>query len=146
MAVLKNLSINRPKESCDMENAYYCPACFAEIPKETSICPACGINIQQWEQDHASYEERLIRALQHPNPEARMGSIITLGNRKDVKAAIPLAQCALTHAIDVWQAMEIIRALRKLPNSPEKETAFKMLLEHPGRVIREEAEASLTTK
>jgi hypothetical protein len=126
-----------------MENAYYCPACFAEISKEASVCPVCGVNIQQWEKEHISYDDCLIHTLKHPNSEARMGSIITLGNRKDVKAAIPLAECAFAHPIDVWQDMEIIRALRKLPKSPEKETALKMLLEHPGRVIREEAEASL---
>ncbi|MBF2076233.1 MAG: HEAT repeat domain-containing protein [Synechococcales cyanobacterium C42_A2020_086] len=129
-----------------MDHAYYCPACFAEISKEAFVCPACGVNIQQWEKEHASYAERLIHALKHPNPEARMGSIITLGNRKDVKAAIPLAECAFDHPIDVWQDMEIIRALRKLPNSPEKETALRMLLKHPGRVIREEAEASLVAE
>lgn len=129
-----------------MENAYYCPACFAEILKEASVCPACGVNIRQWEKEHASYDERLIHALKHPNSEARMGSIITLGNRKNVKAAIPLAECALAHPIDVWQGMEIIRALRKLPHSPEKETALKMLLKHPGCMIQEEAEASLVTE
>lgn len=129
-----------------MDHAYYCPACFAEIPREASICPVCGVDIQQWEKEHSSYDERLIHALKHPNPEARMGSIITLGNRRNIEAAIPLAECALTYFIDVWQAMEIIRALRKLPNSPEKETAFRMLLEHPARVIREEAASSLVAE
>ncbi|WJI23999.1 HEAT repeat domain-containing protein [Thermosynechococcus sp. QKsg1] len=127
-----------------MDHAYFCPACFAEIAADDSICPVCGVNIHQWEQEHPSYEDRLINALKHPNSEARMGSIITLGNRGNPKTATPLTEGALTYSIDVWQAMEIVRSLRKLPDSPEKTTALQMLLDHPARVIREEAAATLT--
>lgn len=129
-----------------MDHTYYCPACFAEIQREVSICLTCGVDIQRWEEAHSSYGERLIHALKHPNLEARMGSIITLGNCKTIEAAIPLAECALAHPIDVWQDMEIIRALRKFPNSLEKATALRMLLKHPARVIREEAAVSLVAK
>ncbi len=121
---------------------FFCPNCFIKLPATAVVCPNCGINIESWQQQH-SYLDKLIHSLKHPISEARMGCIITLGNLRNPKAAIPLAECALTYSIDVWQAMEIIRSLRKLPDSPEKETAFKMLLEHPSSVIREEAATSL---
>lgn len=107
-----------------MDHTYYCPAYFAKIAANDSICPVCGVDIHQWEQEHPAYEDRLINALKHPNSEARMGSIITLGNRANPKAAIPLAECALTYSIDFWQAMEIVRSLRKLLNSPEKKQSL----------------------
>lgn len=125
-----------------VDHAYYCPACFVEIEQEVKVCPACGINIEEWEKNH-DYFERLVHSLKHPNPEARMGCILTLGNQRNPKAAVPLAECAFAHSIDVWQAMEIIRSLRKISNSSEKETALKLLLEHPAVVIREEAQAEI---
>lgn len=123
--------------------SFFSPNCFTKIPKKVAVCPRCGIDTESWKQKH-TYFDQLIHSLKHPISEARMGCIISLGNQRNPKSAISLAECALLYSIDVWQAMEIIRSLRKLPDSPEKETAFKMLLEHPGSVIREEAAATLT--
>jgi predicted RNA-binding protein with PUA-like domain len=126
-----------------MDSTFYCPNCFAGISASVKVCPVCSIDIKQWEKEH-SYFDRLVHSLKHPNPEARMGCILTLGNQRNLKAAIPLAECALLHPVDVWQDMEIIRSLKKLPICPETKTAYKMLLEHPARVIREEAEQGLS--
>ncbi len=115
---------------------YYCPACFAPVEREAVQCPACGVNIRDWEETH-TYTERLIHALRHPNPEARMSAIISLGNRGDVKAAIPLAECALAHPLDIVQGMAIMESLCRLPWGQEKQAALELLSRHPSRLIRQ---------
>lgn len=125
---------------------FFCPACFAELPASDpeQPCPHCGVVASAWEAGH-SYTERLIHALGHPNPEARMGAILTLGNQAEVRAAIPLAQCALAHPIDVVQSLEIVRSLHKLPTSPERAVALALLIDHPARAVRRAAMCETAT-
>ena len=119
---------------------YYCPACFAPVERDAVRCPACGVDIAAWEQSH-TFTERLIHALRHPNPEARMSAIITLGNRGEAGAALPLAECALAYPHDVVQGLAVVESLRRLPDSPEKAAAREMLRRHPSRIIRQAAES-----
>lgn len=116
---------------------YFCPACFAPIPADDreAPCPHCGTVASVWATTH-DYTERLIHALGHPNPETRMGAILSLGNRGEARAAVPLARCALAHPIDVVQALEIVRSLGKLPTGPERAAALQLLLHHPARAVR----------
>jgi HEAT repeat protein len=86
---------------------------------------------------HKSYTERLIHALSHPIAEVRMSAIISLGKLKEVKAAVPLAQCALVHPIDVIQGLEIIHALKQMDVEREVATSLEMLTRHPARAIQE---------
>jgi HEAT repeat protein len=116
---------------------YYCPACFAEIPfaDRDKPCAVCGTVAAEWARTR-SYTERLLHALKHPNSEVRMAAIISLGNRREPLAAVPLAECALAHPIDVVQALEIVRSVSKLPAAPERATALALLAEHPARAVR----------
>lgn len=113
----------------------FCPNCFEDIGPDAEICKSCSINVKKW-MAQKSYTERLIHALKHPIAEVRMGAIISLGKLKEVKAAVPLAQCAFTHPIDVIQGQEIIRALKQMDFENEVKQALKMLSKHPARAIR----------
>jgi hypothetical protein len=115
----------------------FCPNCFDDIGPDAEICESCRINVKEW-MAQKSYTERLIHALNHPIAEVRMGAIISLGKLKEVKAAVPLAQCALEHPIDIVQGLEIIRALRQMHFTREVEQGLKMLSKHPARAIRRE--------
>lgn len=117
---------------------YCCPSCFQRIDHDSAICPRCQVDIEKWLRMR-SYLELLIHDLKHPNPEARMGSIISLGNDGDPLAALPLAACALDYPADVVQNLEIMRALAKVPPSAEKRAALVVLSEHPSRIIQQEA-------
>lgn len=119
---------------------FFCPNCFDEIESDTEICELCRINVNEW-MVQKSYLERLIHALNHPVAEVRMGSIISLGKLKEVKAAIPLAQCALKHPIDIVQGLEIVRALEAMDLESEVKQALKMLSKHPARIIRRNVRA-----
>lgn len=118
---------------------FYCPVCFAEITgdQQDAPCPVCGATPAEWRQ--RDYTDRLIHALGHPNPEVRMGAIISLGNRREPRAAIPLAECALAHPIDVVQALAIVDALRTIEPSPERDRALTLLAGHPARAVRRAA-------
>jgi hypothetical protein len=113
----------------------FCPNCFEDIGPDAEICESCSINVKEW-MVQKSYTARLIHALNHPIAEVRMGAIISLGKLKEVKAAVPLAQCALGHPMDVVQGQEIIRALKQMDFGLEVATSLEMLARHPARVIR----------
>lgn len=124
---------------------YYCPACFVQVAfaDRDKPCSVCGTSASEWERTH-TYKDRLMHALAHPNSEVRMAAIITLGNRREPQAAVPLAACALAHPIDVVQALEIVRSVRKLPTGPERAMALALLAQHPARAVCE-AVAALTS-
>jgi hypothetical protein len=113
----------------------FCPNCFEDIGPDAEICESCSINVKKW-MAQKSYTERLIHALKHPIAEVRMGAIISLGKLKEVKAAVPLAQCAFTHPIDVIQGQEIIRALEQMDFEREVEQALELLSKHPAKAIQ----------
>lgn len=124
-----------------MQHQFYCPACFTEVINEAKICPVCNTNFEQWKQKNTDLTDldKFIHSLKHPQFNVRQISIKNLGNQPNSKAAIPLAECALAHPDDIWQGCEIIKTLRKFPPSNEKETALKMLLNHPIKIIQEAA-------
>lgn len=113
----------------------FCPNCFDEIGSDVEICKSCSINIKKW-MAQKSYTERLIHALNHPISEVRMGAIISLGKLKEVKAAVPLAQCAFSHPNDVVQGLEITCALKQMDFESEVEQSLELLSKHPARAIR----------
>ena len=125
-----------------MTNLRYCPVCFNEVLQEDRICPFCKIDIPMWSRS-MPYTSRLIRALNNPHSEVRMGAILSLGKRGDIEAARPLADCALRWPTDVVQGLEIVRAIALLPLSPERKGALDRLLFHPSRPVKSAAEKTL---
>jgi len=117
---------------------FFCPNCFARVPSPHGACPACGLDSREWV-EHCSYTDRLIHALDHPISEVRMAVVISLGNRNDTTASLPLARCALKHPTDIVLAMEITAALKKLPAGPERNEAIAMVKTHPAQAVRDAA-------
>lgn len=117
---------------------YFCPNCFTSIPAASRICPCCRQDMEEW-QDDQSYAARLIRALQHPVDQVRMGAIITLGNRADPEAAEALVECAYRFPALVPQNMQIVESLVQLPDSRERKNALETLSRHPSHPVAERA-------
>ena len=73
-----------------------------------------------------------------------MGAIISLGNRNESRAALPLARCALGHPTDVVEGLQIVDSLCQLTESVERTQALQMLASsHPGHVVRKAAKKKL---
>jgi len=117
---------------------FFCPNCFAKVPSPHGPCPACGVDSRDWVERH-SYASRLIHALDHPISEVRMAAVISLGNRGDAAASLPLAHCALKHPTDIVLAQEITSALKKIPTGPERDEATTLLKTHPAQAVRQAA-------
>jgi hypothetical protein len=113
----------------------YCMNCFATIPRNAEVCPACGAEVAEF--TSRGYREKLLRALHHPLAEVRMRAVIALGLRRDAEAARDLVECALRHPRDVVEALEIVKSLQLLPAGTLRDEALRELsLRHPAAVVR----------
>jgi HEAT repeat protein len=64
----------------------FCTRCWAEINAADKHCSGCGVDLSI---DARSYEEKLIAALRHPLPEARVRICWLIGENQ-VTRAVPL--------------------------------------------------------
>jgi hypothetical protein len=112
---------------------FFCPRCFAEMDQQARTCPACGADVASW-CEHP-YEERLLHALGHPLPDVRMIAIEALGRLRELRAAEPLAACALAHPLDIPQAIAVLRVLAAMPRDDAWGRAVDALLRHPARAV-----------
>jgi HEAT repeat protein len=72
---------------------FYCPSCWTEVGN-ASVCPACGAELRQFSDE--SYEEKLIRALHHPEPTVPIRVAAILGELHSRAAVEPLIEMALS--------------------------------------------------
>ena len=119
-----------------MQQKIYCPVCFAEVVDEVKDCPICQTNFQEWKHRDTTLEQ-FLHNLKHPDFQVHDNSMKKLENQPSSPAVISLAKYALAYPDDIWQNCQIIKILKKIPPSTQKETAFKMLSTHPVKIIRE---------
>ena len=119
---------------------FYCPNCWEEIPEKTTRCPACGMDIPRfW--SSMSYEEKLIHALGHPEPNTVMRAAWILGERKTIRA-VPALIHLIDQTKDPYIAREAAQALAKIGTPPCRQ-ALKRLTRHPVSMVRREAKTLL---
>ena len=87
---------------------FFCPHCWNEIREETEICPFCGTHISK--ESEKSFKDKLISALNHPEPKTRMRAVNILGKLGDRKA-VPALTERLEREKDAFVLSEIIMAL-----------------------------------
>lgn len=116
---------------------YYCPACWKTIAPHDEQCPFCGFDLGSV--SDLPFEQKLIRALEHPVPEKRMLAIQILGELRS-RAALPgLEKLLKTETKDIYVLMEVVIALSKIQD-PHSQELLKSALLHPFEVIRNLAE------
>ena len=71
---------------------HFCANCWKEIDPDSPVCPNCGTD--QSVLNKASFVEKLIHALGHPEPETPMRAAWILGQLKSDAAVIPLIALA----------------------------------------------------
>ena len=63
----------------------FCTHCWAEIDDALDLCPHCGKDLAS---DSRTYAEKLVAALAHPLPEARVRICWLLGENR-IRTAVP---------------------------------------------------------
>jgi HEAT repeat protein len=78
-----------------MALTYYCPSCWNQV-RNGSDCASCGADLGQFASE--SYEQKLIRALRHPEPTVPIRAATVLGMLGSQPAVEPLIDVALSSA------------------------------------------------
>lgn len=118
----------------------YCPACWSEIPEHVQICPHCGIDVDRLalEQD---YVQKLIAALDHPEPTTPVRAAWILGIRKDTRAVQRLARLA-RESEDPYIVEAAVEALGRIGDATCLET-IRFAAHHGAVRVREKAQLVL---
>jgi hypothetical protein len=115
---------------------YFCPCCWADFAEDLATCPRCGVDIHAfW--DSKNMVERLILALDHPEPETPIRAAWVLGERREAGAAQALAGL-VRRTGDVYVAIAAVEALGKI-GTPEALGFLRTLSVYPARMVREVA-------
>jgi HEAT repeat protein len=88
----------------------FCTHCWTELDASIDQCPYCGTG---QDADPRSYEEKLVAALEHPLPEARV-RICWLIGENTVRAAVPGLIHMVEHDPDLFVQKAAVEALGKL--------------------------------
>jgi HEAT repeat protein len=94
---------------------FYCPLCWEELDEDRPQCPHCSAYIHKfWKSKN--YLEKLIIALDHPEPSTVMRVMWLLGQLGDRRAVEPLKRL-LDKTQDIYMRRAAIQTLDKLEDS-----------------------------
>jgi HEAT repeat protein len=93
-----------------MSITYFCPSCWSEVGG-AATCPNCGADLHNFA--GYSYEEKLIRALRHPEPTAPIRAATILGELRSRAAVEPLLELA-TGSPDPYIQEAAVEALGRI--------------------------------
>lgn len=119
---------------------YYCPACWSEIQEGNSICPFCGFELAQ--DSHLSFENKLLKTLDHPVQDQRILAIRLLGNINSHQAIPHFKEKLRNLELPVFEVAEILIALNKIPGLASQLLIYEAL-DHPYPIIQNQAEKLL---
>ena len=88
---------------------FFCPVCRAETAAGTRVCPRCGADTEAVQQ-RRDFVDKLIAALDHPEPETRARAALILGLRGEARGVEPLMRvvCRSDDASLVEAAIEAL--------------------------------------
>jgi HEAT repeat protein len=119
---------------------WYCPGCWRDFGEDLARCPHCGLDIHAfW--DSKDYVEKLILALDHPEPTTPVRAAELLGRVRAAQAVEPLTRL-VQHGADVFVVRAAIRALGAIGTSNARES-LEALASDPAQWFREEAAQAL---
>jgi MFS family permease len=115
---------------------FYCPACWREVPESIRVCPHCTVDVERLtlEQD---YVQKLIAALDHPEPTTPARVAWILGLRGEACAVPHLARIA-RESDDPYIVEAAVEALGRI-GDPAGLEALRFASQHGGVRVREKA-------
>jgi len=114
---------------------HFCPYCQMIVSEDATTCDYCGADLGQYSE--ASYEEKLLLALQHPVREHRMIAIQILGQIGTCRA-IPEFSKLLDSEDDFYLLREMLHATAKI-DCPESVDLLLKAEKHPSKLVRDVA-------
>ena len=93
-----------------MSLTYFCPSCWNEVGP-VATCPQCGADPGGFARE--SYEEKLVRALRHPEPTVPVRAATILGELRSRAAVEPLIDVA-TRVEDPYIQEAVAEALGRI--------------------------------
>ena len=91
---------------------FYCPFCWKELDEDLPQCSHCGAEIHGFWKSK-SYLEKLIVALDHPEPSTAMRAVWLLRQLGDRRAVEPLKRL-LDRTQDIYVRRSALRTLDEL--------------------------------
>jgi DNA-directed RNA polymerase subunit RPC12/RpoP len=126
-------------EATDMVR-FYCPRCWHDFAQDLPRCPYCGAEIlESWRSK--DYVEKLIVALEHPEPSTPIRAAWLLGQSRERRAIEPLKRLAKTTR-DLYISQAAIQALSQM----DRNDVYDFLQDfasHPTTLLREAARSGL---
>ena len=113
---------------------FFCSGCWHDFPEDVSPCPHCGLDIRAaW--DSKDYVEKLIVALQHPEPSTPIRAAWLLGELGNPRAVQPLIDL-FNRTEDPYILRAAAKALGRFDNDKAREFVAAFA-NHPSRMIRD---------
>ncbi|RME27479.1 MAG: HEAT repeat domain-containing protein [Candidatus Zixiibacteriota bacterium] len=100
---------------------FFCTSCWAELDKDNEHCPVCGCDCRKLS-DGQDYVEKLIAALNHPEPETPIRAAWILGQLHDERAICPLYNVA-KRTVNAFLRVAAIKALLGIGTDEANELA-----------------------
>jgi HEAT repeat protein len=120
---------------------WYCPGCWRDFGEDLARCPHCGLDIHAF-CDSKDFVDKLIVALNHPEPTTPVRAAYILGRLRDERAVARLI-ALVQQTGDVFIARAAVEALGRI-GTPAAHMFLRTLSTHPAQIVQEAARAALT--
>lgn len=119
---------------------FYCPSCWCESTESIGVCPHCNVDVERLTQEQ-DYVQKLIAALNHPEPETPIRVAWILGVRGETRA-IPRLSRLVQESQDPYIVAAAVEALGKI-GDPAGLEAVRFALRHGGVRVRNKARRAI---
>jgi HEAT repeat protein len=118
---------------------FFCPQCWYEVRPDATCCPGCGADLSVL--DQAEFDEKLVRALGHPEPLTAIRAAEILGGRHSRRAVDALRERYRVGA-DPYLAAAIATALGRI-GGQEARHVLELLAHDSSVIVRNTVEKAL---
>jgi len=119
---------------------YFCRKCWKEIDQGQEVCYNCGAEPK--ELDEETFISKLLRALDHPEPETPARAAYVLGKLRTLKA-VPALIHVIRQSHDFYFVAAAIEALGEIGDRSAINVIQELLMQKPALPVRSAAEQAL---